>query len=355
MLREGFAVATWWKRNVLGMQQKQQSFVSSRHYMDVVERFLDVGFWNADMTTGEVRGTDGFYRILGLPRGEAFSLHQWLALLHPDDREDFRSIYSVVTMGVSVSREMRLVDGERPPRRVRIAVEEPVTISRIVGLVQDVAAEREAKAALYRERARLNAFIEMTGGVFWARDLNGVVGDLRGWDRITGQDPAQCGEEGWLETIHPDDRKRVREVREACERDGLPRAISYRLLYADGQYREVLARTAPVRQENGAPMEWIGLIEETWRRDAAGPQGDGPSLRPQQLRAARAILGWSAEALAQEAGVSTATIRRYETIGEHMKEATVSAIVAALARHGLVLISSSTETGLKLRHAPAPG
>lgn len=335
------------------MQQKQPSFVSSRHYMDVAERFLDVGFWNADMTTGEVRGTDGFYRILGLPRDEAFSLHRWVSLLHPDDREDFRSLYAVVTMGVSVSREVRLVDGDRPPRRIRIAVEEPTTMNRIVGLVQDAAAEREAKAALYRERARLNAFIEMVGGAFWARDLNSVVGDLRGWDSMTGQPPVQCGKEGWLEAIHPDDRERIEETREACERDGLPRDISYRLLYADGQYREVLARTTPVRQENGTPMEWIGLIEETWRRDTVGSQND-PTLRPQQLRAARVMLGWSAETLAQEAGVSIATIRRYETTGEHMKDATVSAIVAALARHGLVLTSSSTEMGLRLRHSHMP-
>ncbi|MFC3074277.1 PAS domain-containing protein [Shinella pollutisoli] len=331
------------------MPQKQPNFVSSRNYVDVAERFLDVGFWNADLTTGEVRGTDGFFRILGLARGETFSLQRWAALLHPEDREDFRSISPVVAMGVSVSREVRLVDGQRPPRWIRIAVEEPTAADRIVGLVQDAAGEREARAVLYRERARLNAFIDMFGGVFWARDLSGIVADLRGWDRITGQDQFQCTRDAWMEAIHPEDRERVRQVREACARDSLAREVAYRLLYPDGRYREVLARTTPVRQENGTPMEWIGLIEETWRRDAASLQSDGAALRPQQLRAARVILGWSAEQLAQEAGVSTATIRRYETDGEHMKDATVAAILAALARHGLVLTSSSTEMGLRLR------
>lgn len=336
------------------MPQKQPNFVSSRHYVDVAERFLDVGFWNADLRTGEVRGTDGFFRILGLPRGEAFSLHQWAALLHPEDREDFRSISPVVTQGVSVSREVRLADRQRPPRWIRIAVEEPTATGRIVGLVQDAAAEREARAALYRERARLNAFIDMAGGVFWARDPNGVVGDLRGWTRITGQDRAHCGTEDWMEAIHPGDRERVREMWEACGRDAVARDVPHRLLYADGRYRQVVARTTPVRQENGTPMEWIGLIEETWRREAASPQGEGAVLRPQQLRAARVMLGWSAEELAEQAGVSTATIRRYETTGEHMKEATVCAIVAALGRHGIVLTSSTTDMGLRLRLPGTP-
>jgi AcrR family transcriptional regulator len=67
------------------------------------------------------------------------------------------------------------------------------------------------------------------------------------------------------------------------------------------------------------------------------------------------MLGWSAEELAEQAGVSTATIRRYETTGEHMKEATVSAIVGALARHGLILTASATDVGVKLRRPDAPG
>ncbi len=337
------------------MSQKQPNFVSSRNYLDVAERFLDIGFWNADMATGEVRGTDGFFRLLGMPRSEPFSLQQWIALLHPDDREDFRSLGAVVTMGVSVSRNVRLSDEQRPPRWIRISVEEPTTADRIVGLVQDAAAEREAKAALYRERARLNAFIDMTGGVFWARDLNGAVNDLRGWERIAGHDSVQYGKESWMEVIHPDDRQRVQEVREACERDLLPGDVAFRLLYDGGEYRQVRARTAPVRRQNGAPMEWIGVIEETWRHEAASLPGDGTVLRPQQLRAARVMLGWSAEELAEQAGVSTATIRRYETTGEHMKEATVSAIVGALARHGLILTASATDVGVKLRRPDAPG
>ena len=334
------------------MSQKQPNFVSSRNYLDLAERFLDIGFWNADLTTGEVRGTDGFFRLLRLPPGEAFNLQKWTTLLHAEDREDFRSICPLAAMGVSISRDVRLVDLQRPPRWIRISVEEPASPNQVVGLIQDGGVEREAKAALYRERARLNAFIEMMGGAFWARDLNGVVGDLRGWEQLTGRDQAQSDEE-WLEAIHPDDRGKVEAVREACNRDGLAREVSYRLLHADGRYREVLARTAPVRRENGTPIEWIGVVTEGGHRKGLSRQ-NGAMLRPQQLRAARAFLGWSAEQLAVEAGVSTATIRRYETTGEHMKDAPISAIVAALTRCGLELTGSSTEMGLTLQLSNTP-
>ena len=334
------------------MHNRLQNFVSSRNYLDVVERFTNVGFWNADMTTGEISGTDGFFRILGLTKAETFTLHNWTALLHPDDREDFRSIYPVINMGVSASRELRIVDQQRPTRRIRVAVEEPVTTGRMIGLVQDISGEREAKAMVVRERARINAIIRMAGGILWARDRNGFVADLRGWETITGQSPEQCANEGWLDAVHPGDRERVLETWKACLCEEVPCELSYRLRYSDQIYRKVLARSAPLRQENGETVEWIGMIEEVWRRDAPDhAEIEAVTLKPQQLRAARAMLGWSAEDLAGAAQISVATIRRYESTTEHMKEATVSAIVAAFEKEGLIISSSDTEMSIKLRQA----
>ncbi len=37
------------------MPHTQPNFVSSRHYVDVTERFINIGFWNADKGMGEVR------------------------------------------------------------------------------------------------------------------------------------------------------------------------------------------------------------------------------------------------------------------------------------------------------------
>lgn len=335
------------------MLHKQPTFVSSRHYVDVAERFMDIGFWNADMTTGEVRGTDGFFRIMGLSNGEAFGLQQWTALLHPEDQEDFRSIYSIIAMGVSVSREVRLVHPQQPARWLRVAVEQSKSTDRVVGLVQDLAGEREARAAIYRERARLNAFIDMTGEIFWSTDLSGVVVDLRGWERITGQSPEQIRNQGWAAAIHPEDRERVLAEWSACFQEDRAFETTYRLRYADGVHRRVLVRGTPVRRESGKAVEWLGVIQEIWRAEAAEarPDDDNSALMPQQLRAARAMLGWSANRLAWEAGVSTATIRRYETTPEHMKEATITAILAALARHGVVMTRSPTTIGLRLSTA----
>ncbi len=331
------------------MPHKQPNYIASRHYVDVAERFLSAGFWNADMTTGDVQGTDGFCRILGLPRGEPFGIQQWAALLHPEDREEFRSLFPVAAMGVSVCREMRLAGRDRPPRWIRVIVDEPAAGGRIVGTVQDIAAERAAQAALYRERTRLNAFLAITGAIFWTRDAHGAVTGLHGWSRITGRAGDHALDESWLDAVHPDDRERAAALWSDVPTEAVSQELPCRLRYPDGAFRNVVARVAPVCREDGAVIEWLGVIEESWRREGPGARGDAMAFKPQQLRAARVMLGWPVEELARQTGLSTATIRRYETTGEHMKEATIAAIVAAFEKSGLVMTCSPAEIGIRFR------
>lgn len=337
------------------MLHRQPNYISSRSYIDIAERFIDIGFWNVDMSTGEVRGTDGFFRMLGLPIGEPLTLHRWASMLLPEDREDFRSIHSIATMGESVTREVRLLDEHRPARWIRITVQGSGNDGCAAGIVQDIASERMSRATLHRERARLDAYIAMVGGIFWTRDVNGMLADLRGGEKMDGLDPIQLGGESWIEAVHPDDRALAQHRWSISLREGVASELSCRLLYADGVYRQVVARMAPARQENGAPIEWLGLIEETWRRDARAslPKG-AATVWPQQLRAARVLLGWSVEELAREAGISTATVRRYETDGEHTKEATIAAILAAFEGHGLVMTGSSEGSRLHIQLETKP-
>lgn len=330
------------------MPNRQPSFVSSRHYVELVEQFIDIGFWNADLGVGEIRGTDGFFKLTSLPRGEVITLQRWVSLVHPDDREDFRAIFSIATMGESVSREVRLVQRNRLPRWVRIIAEHSAANGRLVGLIQDLSGDREARAAVYRERKRLATFLDMTREIFWTMDRAGAVIDLRGWEAATGQTPDEIERDGWEAMIHPDDREPVYAKWSNCLREEAAFESCCRLRYADGSYKRVLARCMPVRHENGTIIEWLGGIQEVWRIEGAESRQDRIAPKSQQLRAARAMLGWSADRLAHEAGVSPATIRRYETTDEHMKEVTVSAILAVLRQHGIVMSYSSGTVGLSL-------
>jgi len=81
------------------------------------------------------------------------------------------------------------------------------------------------------------------------------------------------------------------------------------------------------------------------------------SVSPAQIRAGRALLGISAKELSDLAGVSWATIQRYEAGGgaQHRARDTLAKIQEALEREGVEFIGDpEASPGVRLRRRPDP-
>jgi transcriptional regulator with XRE-family HTH domain len=75
-----------------------------------------------------------------------------------------------------------------------------------------------------------------------------------------------------------------------------------------------------------------------------------PLLSPEQCRAARGLLDWTQEELAEQADVSRSTIRDFENGRHHLHPTTAAQVVAALERGGTLLIpSDEAGPGVRLR------
>ena len=77
-------------------------------------------------------------------------------------------------------------------------------------------------------------------------------------------------------------------------------------------------------------------------------------VQPIQLKMARAALGLSIVAFAQDAGVSHETIVRFER-GEKLKDSTVMNFRRAMERAGIVLLSDDGECGPGIRVSRTAG
>jgi transcriptional regulator with XRE-family HTH domain len=81
-------------------------------------------------------------------------------------------------------------------------------------------------------------------------------------------------------------------------------------------------------------------------------------LTPEQLRAARALVGWSREKLAEEADVSAETVKRFEFRGSDPKLSTLNKWRRALEQAGVEFIDDGAHSydggpGVRLRGAKA--
>ena len=97
----------------------------------------------------------------------------------------------------------------------------------------------------------------------------------RAWREFTGAGPDDDLDDGWLARVHPDDAERCGEVRTAAMAGGEPFELEYRLRRADGRYRWVLERGAPLGADTyvGGCLDIDDRLRERERRrlvDAIG-------------------------------------------------------------------------------------
>jgi transcriptional regulator with XRE-family HTH domain len=76
------------------------------------------------------------------------------------------------------------------------------------------------------------------------------------------------------------------------------------------------------------------------------------SLLPAQCRAARALLGWSRERLAEAADVALRTVVDFEREARRPHEQTLSRLRGALETGGVVFIAEDSVAGAGVRFAP---
>lgn len=94
----------------------------------------------------------------------------------------------------------------------------------------------------------------------------------------TGALPDSAQGMGWMQYVHPDDRRQVELQWQNCLKNAEPYESEYRLRGRSGEYRWFRARAMPVRNSSGVVTKWYGtcgdihdhkLLEDAMRKDAA--------------------------------------------------------------------------------------
>lgn len=82
------------------------------------------------------------------------------------------------------------------------------------------------------------------------------------WYEFTGVPEGSTDGDAWNGMFHPDDQERAWSVWRHCLATGEPYHIEYRLRHRSGEYRWVLGRAQPVRDEEGRIKRWFGTCTD---------------------------------------------------------------------------------------------
>lgn len=130
--------------------------------------------------------------------------------------------------------------------------------------INDIDARKAAEAARIDNERRWNEALEGSGTGVWDHNiLTGEGFQSRTWKRIRGRDPEaqfEGGFEGWMDSVHPDDRAHVLNAigkQESGELNFL--VFQYRERHANGEWIWIESRGSSVEwDEQGRPIRIIG-------------------------------------------------------------------------------------------------
>ena len=213
--------------------------------------------WN--IRTDALDWDENLDRLFGLEPGRtAHSLDQFIATVHPDDRD--RVIAACVrcaTEGADFDEEFRVVWPDGAIRWLhdlgRTYRDDDGRPLYMTGACVDVTERRQ-------RQDELRALTESLPQLVWMADATGHVGYFNArWEQYTGLTVEQLSTGGqWPGTVHPDDEPTMRARWNRSIATGEPYEIVYRLRGADDSYRWFVGRAVAARDENGRVVRWFG-------------------------------------------------------------------------------------------------
>jgi PAS domain S-box-containing protein len=127
----------------------------------------------------------------------------------------------------------------------------------------DVTEQRRTEEALRESEERFRAIANSIDQLIWATQPDGYHDYYnQRWYEYTGVPEGSTDGEAWNGMFHPEDQERAWSVWRDCLATGEPYHIEYRLRHRSGEYRWVLGRAQPVRDEEGRIKRWFGTCTD---------------------------------------------------------------------------------------------
>jgi PAS domain S-box-containing protein len=230
-------------------------------YLAEGQRLGRMGSW-AFNAAGFEHWSAGLFKIHGLdPDGKAPTTAEYLALVHPDDRESFaREIQRVLSERCGFDTTKRIVRPDGVIRSVR-CVGSPVVngggFHGFVGTGIDVTEQEQLTEALRKGEKELRQVLDLTPQVVT------VYGPSR--ERMYANRVALAyfgmSLDEWCRLkmgadTHPEDSERIKVSLENALSGGFAFELETRLRKSDGSYRWFLARGNPLLDDRGQVTRW---------------------------------------------------------------------------------------------------
>ncbi|MBD8575456.1 PAS domain S-box protein [Pseudomonas syringae] len=243
----------------------------NRHHVErlaVLQDLLGTGWWELLAASDEILMAPQLARSLRLSdRVERLSRPEWLALIHPADRQELSSrLVQLRDKGTPMLLCVRLAQADPGQDTVWLRIQGQALISgqvqRVLGFMLDVSDIKNQETEAAAAHARLDNLIASSPAVIYVQRYDqGNLEPTFFSDSLTpllGWTLADCIDGQLADYIHPEDHDIWFERNRQLLREGLV-SRRYRLRDKHGRYHWLLDEARLLRDDLGMPVEAVGL------------------------------------------------------------------------------------------------
>lgn len=256
-------------RDVTEQRRTERALRESEQRLRLALAAAHLGYWEWDCRNDTLSFSTRTCDILGIPRASILQLNEFVALVHPHDREVvLRAIAVAVAEAGDFSVEYRIPRPHGQPRWVasygQAYYDSDGAPLRMGGIVQDVTARKEGEEALRESERKLTLAIEAAQMSIWELQLpTRELSHSPTLRELLGSEISPCHNlDELMSCVHVEDRARVcKEFEHAIEHEG-GLATSYRVVTADGSERWVAQRALVLRGHHGVAERIVGVTTD---------------------------------------------------------------------------------------------
>ena len=208
--------------------------------------------------------------VLGLSADTFMTDDAWASHLHPDDRDEAeRGIREAIRKGVPFTLEYRMIRPDGSVVWIRdqgnVVKDEDGRPAYVQGLYVDISEQKRLESELRSEAVKFKSLAERIPAVVYIEGEGGSDDApfyiSPQYEELFGYTPEerQANPTLWRELLHPEDRDRAIEAAERSYDEG-GFSEDYRMVARDGRVVWVHDETVLIRDEEGKPLFWQGVM-----------------------------------------------------------------------------------------------
>ncbi len=245
-------------------KQAAKALKANEEKLTIVIEASELGTWEMDVKTNLMTASERFYEIMGYQELQNnLTLNDTLKSVHPDHVQlKIQALKKAYDTGVFhftgpiiwEDHSIHWIESKG-----KVFYDDQNNPATVIGTTADITEDQEQQQILLESEQKFRLLADSMPQQIWTSDTEG---NLNYYNQsvfdYSGLTFDQINKDGWIQIVHPNDRKENIEQWTKAVSSGTEFLLEHRFRRHDGEYRWQLSRAIPQRDGSGKIQMWVG-------------------------------------------------------------------------------------------------